>query len=411
MQVKKLAMLLSCLMVSGVALVADGAAPKPADAKKEPAVSVPIEKPKIPAGLLESADQKPPAPAPEGCNDPSCLGLSESELRQETEIKPPPPVAAPLPIQMTPMAPPPPPPEPEIQVSDPARSAVRKSQEWQENPRAMPIEGKDGRMMFTFGDSAPTIICAPLRVCDIELEPGETVQGAPHIGDAVRWKISPAVSAEGEQKVTHLIIKPTEPGLDTNLMVPTDRRTYHLRLVSSKDKYLARVAFEYPDNTTPIWQIMMQKSGSGGSSGGGSSPSSSFSSSPAPSSPPSIASSSTDLPPLSAERINFNYKIEVISGKPRFKPMRVLDDGFRTFIAMNEDMPAEEAPVLLLVDTDGSEQLINYRQRGNIFTIDRLVDKVALISGVGRGQQRIEITRERKCAKKGWFGKCLDGSE
>lgn len=289
-------------------------------------------------------------------------------------------------------------------MSDPAKVAVRRSREWAENPRALPIQGKDGRMMFTFGDSAPTIICAPLRVCDLELEPGETVQGAPHVGDAVRWKISPAVSAEGEQKVTHLIIKPTEPGLDTNLMIPTDRRTYHLRLVSSKEKYLSRIAFEYPDNVAPVWQRMMQSAKVGAPSGFVSA------SATAPASAPASASQG-DLPSVVVDRINFNYKIEVINGKPRFKPVRVIDDGIHTFISMNDDMPVEEAPVLVLVDADGGEQMVNYRLKGNIFTIDRMVDKVALISGTGRAQQRVEITREKKCDKRGFLGvfsRCVD---
>jgi type IV secretion system protein VirB9 len=286
------------------------------------------------------------------------------------------------------------PPEPEGPVvSEPAKMALRQSQEWAENPSALPTQGKDGRMLFTFGDSAPTIICAPLRVCDIELEPGETVQGAPHIGDSVRWKIAPAVSAEGDQKVTHLIIKPTEPGLDTNLMVPTDRRTYHLRLVSSRDKYLARVAFEYPDNTAPVWQKMMQTS--------------------RPDRPATgvAAAGQSDFPNVNIDRMNFNYKVEVVKGKPRFKPVRVMDDGTRTYISMNDDMPVEEAPVLVLVDPDNTEQMVNYRLKGNIFILDRMADKLALISGTGSGQQRIEISRERKCIKRGWFGRCLDGSE
>jgi type IV secretion system protein TrbG len=381
MRIKKLVLLISCLAASGAALAQDsnqggaqGGAPE----------SV-AENANLPPVLAKSVDTVTPTSVGPGgapCTDPvSCLGISEADLKSEAQLKPEIQIKE-APVVVT----------PEPTVSDPAKLAVRQSQEWAENPHAYPAQGKDGRMVFTFGDSAPTIICAPLRVCDIELEPGETIQGAPHIGDSVRWKIAPAVSAEGDQRITHLIIKPTEPGLDTNLMVPTDRRTYHLRLVSSRDKYLARVAFEYPDNTNQIWQKMMAK------------PVKNERSSQSP-------ASQSDFPNVAVERINFDYKVEVVKGKPKFKPLRVMDDGARTYISMNDNVPVEEAPVLILIDPDGSEQMVNYRLKGNIYTIDRMTDRFALISGTGVGQQRIEVTREKKCAKHGWFGRCLDGSE
>jgi len=380
-------------------------------AAKDKGPDLPIDKNQLPPNLVESiAGSTPPAqatPAPvlsaPPCTDPSCLSISEETLKAEAELRP---TKELKPIEKVPEKP-----EKIIEkpvmiepvkkvapvedgpaVSAPAKLAVLKSLEWAENPNALPRQGKDGRMLFTFGDSAPTVICAPLRVCDIELEPGEVVQGVPHIGDSVRWKIAPAVSAEGDLKVTHLIIKPTEPGLDTNLMVPTDRRTYHLRLVSSRDKYLARVAFEYPENSAQTWQKMMQ-----GSSG-------------RPERVASAASTQNDFPSIAIERINFNYKIDVVKGKPKFKPVRVMDDGSRTYISMNEDMPVEEAPVPILIDAEGNEQMVNYRLKGNIFTIDRMVEKVALINGTGSTQQRIEIQRQKGCVKKGFFGRCADSS-
>ena len=93
----------------------------------------------------------------------------------------------------------PPPPAPEkmtsrasapVRIGPPAQRAVTQSHDWAENPYAMPKLDSGGRVVFQFSESAPTIVCAPLRVCDIELQAGETVQGAPHIGDGVRWKVA-----------------------------------------------------------------------------------------------------------------------------------------------------------------------------------------------------------------------------
>jgi type IV secretion system protein VirB9 len=272
-----------------------------------------------------------------------------------------------------------------------ATRSVAESQSFANHPAVTPVLGKGGRVMFTYGDSVPTVVCAPLRVCDVELEAGENIQGSPHIGDAVRWRISPAVSYEGEQRITHLVIKATAADLDTNLIVPTDRRTYYLRLVSNEDKYISRVAFDYPDNDARAWRKVSQGAKSGGAA-----------------SASAQAAATDDLPAVALGRLRFNYAVTT-SGSPRFKPVRVMDDGTRTFITMNEGMTVEEAPVLFVVGADGQEQLVNYRLRGNIFVIDRLADKFALVSGTGGAQQRVDITRDT-CVKRGWFSTCANAA-
>lgn len=276
---------------------------------------------------------------------------------------------------------------PAVRIGPPAQQAIKQSHNWAENPAAMPVIDTGGRVTFQFSESAPTIVCAPLRVCDIELQPGETVQGSPHIGDGVRWKVGPAVSGSDDSRVTHLIIKPTEPGLDTNLIVPTDRRTYHLRLVSSAEHYVSSVAFDYPDEHQQAWNDL-SKANARSNNG------------PA----------SSDMPTVAVNRLNFNYKIKVVKGKPTFKPMRAMDDGYHTYIAMNEDLPQREAPVLIGISPDGNEQMINYRLKGNLYVVDGSVHKMALISGVGRKQERVELTREA-CERRGWLGMCWDGEE
>jgi type IV secretion system protein VirB9 len=276
-----------------------------------------------------------------------------------------------------------------VRIGPPAQRAVIQSHDWAENPSAMPKLDSGGRVVFQFSESAPTIVCAPLRVCDIELQPGETVQGAPHIGDGVRWKIGPAVSGSEDARVTHLIVKPTEANLDTNLIVPTDRRTYHLRLVSSDHHYVSSVAFDYPEDQRLAWNALSKANMSGSNQA------------PAP---------DQDLPRVAVNRLNFNYKIKVVKGKPSFKPLRAMDDGYHTYIAMNEDLPQKEAPALIGISPDGNEQMINYRLKGNLYVVDGSVYKLALISGVGGDQQRIELTRNA-CERRGWLGICWDSKE
>ena len=92
----------------------------------------------------------------------------------------------------------------------------------------MSAAGPDGRVMYP--TALPIVVCAPLRVCMIELQAGEKIVGDPHIGDSVRWNISPAMYGTGDQATAVIILKPQMPGLDTNLLITTDRRAYYLRL-------------------------------------------------------------------------------------------------------------------------------------------------------------------------------------
>jgi type IV secretion system protein VirB9 len=272
-----------------------------------------------------------------------------------------------------------------VHIGLPAQRALAESRAWADDPNAIPTRDSGGRVIYTFSESAPTIVCAPLHVCDIELQEGEVVQGAPHVGDSVRWKISPAISGTDEKRVTHLIVKPTESGLDTNLVIPTDRHTYHIRLVSSTSRYVSSVGFSYPEEQQREW-AEFSKAIRGGSGGG------------------------ADLPSVAVNRLNFDYKIKVVKGKPSFKPLRAMDDGYHTYIAMNEDLPQQEAPVLLGIARSGEEQMINYRLKGNLYVIDGTVFKLAFVSGVGRHQQRIELTRD-PCKQRGWLGICWDPKE
>src|ERR1019366_7462107 len=88
----------------------------------------------------------------------------------------------------------------------------------------------------------------------IELEAGEKLVGEPQIGDSVRWIISPATSGSGDFTTSMIVVKPKQAGLDTNLLVTTDRRAYDLRLISKLEDYLARVAFAYPESEALKWK-------------------------------------------------------------------------------------------------------------------------------------------------------------
>jgi type IV secretion system protein VirB9 len=79
---------------------------------------------------------------------------------------------------------------------------------------------------------------APEQVTDIALQPGETLTSVA-AGDTVRWVIGDTVSGAGEAEQVHVLVKPFAPDLASNLVILTDRRTYHLSLTSTEDVAMA----------------------------------------------------------------------------------------------------------------------------------------------------------------------------
>jgi type IV secretion system protein VirB9 len=265
-------------------------------------------------------------------------------------------------------------PKEDIALTPNAEEAVRVSAQWQGEENA-PAAGPDGRVMYSFGAGLPTVVCAPLRVCMVELQAGERILGEPQIGDSVRWIISPAMYGTGEQTTPVIVLKPQTPGLDTNLLVTTDRRAYYLRLISKADDYVARVAFAYrDDDSSQKWQkqIAAQRA---------------------------IANQeqrTAELPPamITVEKMNFSYRVS--GGDDHVRPLRVFDDGTRTYIQMPNEIQNREAPVLLVVGSDGKSEITNYRVKDQTYIVDRLFDRANLVLGSGKKAQKVEITRGNK---------------
>jgi type IV secretion system protein VirB9 len=57
---------------------------------------------------------------------------------------------------------------------------------------------------------------------------------------------------------------------------------------------------------------------------------------------------------------------------------------------------ADEIPVLVVLNTDGREQLVNSRFINGWYEVDRLFDRAALILGVGSEQHKIIITNNSR---------------
>jgi type IV secretory pathway VirB9-like protein len=96
---------------------------------------------------------------------------------------------------------------------------------------------------------------------------------------------------------------------------------------------------------------------------------------------------------LSIDQLHFGYTIAPVHGKPpRWQPLRVFDDGTRTYIQFPINMAATDAPPLFLIGPHDSAELVNYRYINGYYVVDRLLDLAELRIGE-KPQTIVRITR------------------
>jgi type IV secretion system protein VirB9 len=260
-----------------------------------------------------------------------------------------------------------------------AMSAADVSHQW-ETGVATPTPGADGRVVYIFGQGMPVMVCAPLRVCAIELQAGEHLQSQPQIGDSRRWEITPVLSGSGLAETPLLIVKPIEPGLETDLIVPTDRRTYVFRLVSDPARFVSRLAFLYPGEDAAKWAAFQARQDAAKRDA------------EAVTEQAREKDKRAGVVPMAENALDnlyFDYKLD---GDAAFRPERVLDDGQHTYLIYPNDGRFRELPTLLIV-ANGKSELVNFRVDGSRYIVDRLFDKAILVVGVGKKQTRVTVTR------------------
>ncbi|MDF7677057.1 P-type conjugative transfer protein TrbG [Neisseriaceae bacterium ESL0693] len=253
------------------------------------------------------------------------------------------------------------------------KAAISIAKKWEAGSATgmKPVAGANGSITFLYGAQQPSIVCAVLQVCDIALQAGEQVNSI-NLGDTARWTVEPAITGSGASEVQHLIIKPMDVGLETSIVVTTNRRAYHIRLRSHRTQYMPQVSFSYPEDALAKWETIKTREKNHRNDN-------------------TIPATGEYLGDLS-----FDYKI---SGSTTWKPVRVFNDGRKTIIQMPRSMEQTEAPTLLVVRHEGSlfrddeTVMVNYRVQGDRFIVDTVFDKAILIAGIGNRQDRVTITR------------------
>ncbi|MEZ5999438.1 P-type conjugative transfer protein TrbG [Hyphomonas sp.] len=219
------------------------------------------------------------------------------------------------------------------------------------------------------------LYASPGQVSDIGLQPGEALVSV-SAGDTVRWVVGDTSSGSGTTARAHVLIKPISAGIRTNLMIATDRRTYHLELESTDGSYMAALSWRYPADelaglTARNAQAIARESGS-------------------------IEQG------LTLEGLNFDYRLS--GDTPDWKPVRVFDDGRQVFIQMPASIATTDMPPLFVLGDTGNAELVNYRVRGNYYVVDRLFRAAELRLGQ-KDQTVVRISRvERRTGLAAIFG-------
>ena len=219
--------------------------------------------------------------------------------------------------------------------------------------------------VYPFVDGALyQVYAAPGEITDIALEAGEQLVGSGPVaaGDTVRWIIGDTESGAGPAKQVHILVKPTRPDLVTNLVINTDRRTYHLELRSAEKTYMASVSWAYASDQL----IALRRQNAAAEAA-------------AP------VATGIDIGAL-----NFRYAIE--GDNPAWRPLRAFDDGRKVFIEFPRGIGQGEMPPLWVIGAEGGAELVNYRIQGHHMIVDRLFAAAELRLG-GEHQKRVRIVR------------------
>jgi len=216
--------------------------------------------------------------------------------------------------------------------------------------------------VYPFTDGALyRLYAAPEQVTDIALQPGETLTSV-SAGDTVRWVVGDTSSGLGSAKQVHVLVKPFSAGLKTNLVIMTDRRSYHLALESTDKTSMAAISWTYPQDQLVMLQQQNKQA--------------------------DAASPVADG--VALEDLHFRYAIS--GDNPPWRPVRAFDDGSKVYIEFPSRLDQGEAPPLFVVGPTGDSELVNYRVRRNYYIVDRLFAAAELRLGQ-KPQQVVRIGR------------------
>ncbi|MBA4092234.1 MAG: P-type conjugative transfer protein TrbG [Sphingobium sp.] len=139
-------------------------------------------------------------------------------------------------------------------------------------------------------------------------------------------------------------------------VITTDRRAYHVRLVSTSATALSSMRWTYPKDELLAVQRKAEAAQVAAPVATG----------------------------IAIDQLHFNYAIS--GDRPAWRPLRAFDDGAKTYIEFPASLGVGEAPPLFVLGSDGKAELVNYRQRDRFYVVDRIFDAAELRLGLKKSQ-------------------------
>ena len=257
---------------------------------------------------------------------------------------------------------------------------VKMTDDWAAQSADFQSQSKvNGSVVLTFNSALPTLTAAVLELTDVELQPGEAVTSV-NVGDTARWVIAVTNSQEGELQRAHLIIKPLDEGLKTSLVVTTTKRTYHLLLQSSFDRFMHYVTFTYPED--PEVAALQQKRDAELAA-------------LQKTAARTRAETQAKLPKPAVPGPAVPTVAYRIDGSAPWQPLYAYTDGVKTYIQMPPTMSQTEAPSLLVLRRGkglwGDDKVIvNYRVQHNRYIVDSVIDRAVMVIG----RDEVKLTKK-----------------
>ncbi|CQR44936.1 Conjugal transfer protein TrbG/VirB9/CagX [Thiomonas sp. CB3] len=256
------------------------------------------------------------------------------------------------------------------------RATSAAAQTWLNTGSAPSMVGTNGMVMYAYGQSQPTITCAPLHICVINLLPGEHITNL-SIGDSVRWLVQTADAG----KTPVVVVKPTAAGLTTNLAVTTDAgRVYYMTLVSDPHNYVPQIGFYDPQQLVINMeqQAAQQRAAQRAKE---------------EAQKQAVVAPLGNVDPSSLD-FDFSCKPEDGRDDPSLLPVRVFAGGGHTYLQMPQSMKYTDAPAVFNT-SNGTTELMNSRLVHGYFVIDGLPQKFKLVVGVGKDSRSVTCHHER----------------
>ena len=250
-----------------------------------------------------------------------------------------------------------------------------------------PIVKHAGFVEFPFGEVQPVLNCQQNYGCDIELQAGEQVK-AVILGNETLWDYLVWESNQETAPVSHVTIGPRVAQSTSNAIIGTNRRTYHLELLSTtKSDYTRSAKFYYPRERLREFQARQNKEQKAEAK-------------------QQQRQATKGLPEQGAlpyQYVSFGWEIDA-GDDLSWKPVRIFDDGAHIYLQFPENVVFEDFPgVYAPTENGGLMQPIwrtvkpdkgKSRDEGSYIMVDGMFDELRLIRGFGKKQETLTIRKK-----------------